>query len=189
MITAWYSEFLQEIVVYWEFTEKQAEAFIAFYDSSDSKEKITRKLDISFDELDKRLNKVYDNIGHSKDTNKIDELRNLLWKKYQHQDDLCIDHLYKIRKIRIAKAQKLEKLDFSSNCRDRPQKKLIKIPDEVFELGELTIFLLQGNLIDSIPERINNLTNLIKLDISRNQLTSLPKSFNNLTILSIWETP
>ena len=108
-------DFLEEIANYCELTGKQAEGFIAFYSSNKTKESVAADLKISPSALYQRLVRVYENIGNSEDNNKLARLHSLLWEKYQHQDDICIYYLYKIRKIREVKKKKNKCLNLSND--------------------------------------------------------------------------
>ena len=59
----------------------------------------------------------------------------------------------------------------------------MSLPDEIYQLTNLTGLHLSSNKLESISEEIGKLTNLTKLSIWYNQLKSLPKSIGNLVNL------
>ena len=60
---------------------------------------------------------------------------------------------------------------------------LVSLPDEIYQLTNLTELYLYDNKLESISEKIGKLTNLTKLYVSSNQLTKLPKSIGKLVNL------
>ena len=60
---------------------------------------------------------------------------------------------------------------------------LTDIPEEVWELTQLTELYVHYNDICEISPKIKNLTNLIRLDCHRNNLTTLPNEICQLTKL------
>ncbi|MGK7893497.1 MAG: COR domain-containing protein [Xenococcus sp. (in: cyanobacteria)] len=85
------------------------------------------------------------------------------------------------QRIQEAKEKQLEELDLGNNSYEN---RLIKIPDEVFELNHLKVLKLDHNRISELPESLGNLTNLTSLNLSVNRLSSLPESLRNLTNLT-----
>ena len=59
----------------------------------------------------------------------------------------------------------------------------MSLPDEIYQLTNLTVLHLFNNKLESISEEIGKLTNLTKLFVHDNQLKSLPKSIGNLVNL------
>ena len=59
----------------------------------------------------------------------------------------------------------------------------MSLPDEIYQLTNLTRLYLDNNKLESISEEIGKLTNLTKLYLCSNQLKSLPKSIGNLVNL------
>lgn len=57
---------------------------------------------------------------------------------------------------------------------------LIKFPEWLIRLENLTHLVVSSNLLQEIPQEIENLKNLNFLDVSDNQLLSLPGSLFNL---------
>ena len=67
----------------------------------------------------------------------------------------------------------LESLDLSENL-------LTKVPEEVFQLKNITHLNLSDNEITFIPEEIGELKHLTVLDLTFNPLQKLPKSLANI---------
>jgi len=61
---------------------------------------------------------------------------------------------------------------------------LTSVPEEVWELTNLTILRLSHNPLKSLPKEIERLTNLTTLYLSMNQLVSLPEEIGGLTNLT-----
>ncbi len=90
-------------------------------------------------------------------------------------------------KIQNAKTKGLKELNLS-NWRKSETQKLTSLPSEIFELEQLEVLDLSGNLLTALPEAITNLKNLTALYLSRNYLTTLPEAIihlPNLTTLSL----
>ena len=85
------------------------------------------------------------------------------------------------KQIQEAKRGKLKELNLSSSTKFL---QLAKIPEEVFELKQITTLNLNGNQIDKIPESIGYLTNLTHLYLKYNKLENLPESIGNLSNLT-----
>lgn len=60
---------------------------------------------------------------------------------------------------------------------------LIKFPEWLLKLRNLTHIVISNNLIESIPAEINLLSNLNYLDASENQIMELPATFFDLVQL------
>ena len=60
---------------------------------------------------------------------------------------------------------------------------LVSLPDEIYQLTNLTQLHLNYNKLESISEEIGKLTNLTRLWLFNNKLKSLPKSIGNLVNL------
>ena len=71
-----------------------------------------------------------------------------------------------------------------SGCMDINGNKLKEIPNEIYELRNLTELSIYAMNIDKISTQIGNLTNLKKIKISRTNIQTLPYNFYNLTQLN-----
>lgn len=70
-----------------------------------------------------------------------------------------------LKKIREAEEKGLKELDLSYDWENR-EKRLTQIPTEVFELDDLEVLNLSGNLLTAVPESISQLQNLTSLNLS-----------------------
>ena len=61
---------------------------------------------------------------------------------------------------------------------------LKELPDELWELEQLTSLNLYGNQLTAVPEAFFGLINLTILDLSGNQLTAVPETISSLTKLT-----
>jgi serine/threonine protein kinase len=78
-----------------------------------------------------------------------------------------------------------EKVDYQviDGVLDLSQKNLKEIPEEIFDLVDITTLNLFGNQITTLPSAIGKLVNLEELWVSHNQLTSLPPDIGKLVNL------
>ncbi|MDJ0902895.1 MAG: COR domain-containing protein [Xenococcus sp. MO_188.B8] len=79
--------------------------------------------------------------------------------------------------IREAKEKKSTQLDLRNQ-------NLTEIPEEVFELINLTQLNLSYNQLTTVPESFTNLSNLSAINLSYNQIKTLPKSIHKLSNLT-----
>ncbi len=67
--------------------------------------------------------------------------------------------------------------------------RLKNIPQQVFQLSNLTVLNAENNKIEEIPSEIGNLIHLERLILNRNYISFLPKEIallQNLTYLDMW---
>jgi serine/threonine protein kinase len=78
-----------------------------------------------------------------------------------------------------------EKVDYQviDGVLDLSQKNLKEIPEEIFDLVEITKLDLSDNQLTSLPSDIGKLVNLKELSVFNNQLTSLPPDIGKLVNL------
>ena len=82
-----------------------------------------------------------------------------------------------LERIRAAAASGSKGLDLSGIG-------LTELPDELWELTQLTSLKLSRNQLTGVPEAISRLTNLTTLYLSGNQLTGVPEAIFGLTNLT-----
>jgi hypothetical protein len=82
-----------------------------------------------------------------------------------------------LERIRAAAANGSEELDLS-------ELGLTELPDELWELKQLTSLNLSRNQLTGVPDAISRLTSLTILNLSRNQLTEVPEAIFGLTNLT-----
>ncbi len=70
-----------------------------------------------------------------------------------------------LQRIRKAKEKKYTELNLSNS---EPNEKLVKFPEEIFELPGLRVLDLSGNLIESLPESLSQMQNLTSLFLNGN---------------------
>src|SRR5579862_6528239 len=87
---------------------------------------------------------------------------------------------YALDAIHEAKAANSTKLDLSRNKR---RGWLTEIPDEVFELRQLTSLNLEGQTLTTIPAKIGQLKNLRSLNLKFNGLNEIPAVIGDLELL------
>lgn len=90
-------------------------------------------------------------------------------------------------KIQEAKDKNLTLLDLSREL-SQSSDSLSNIPEDVFQLPQLTTLFLSGNKIVSIPDAISRLQNLTMLFMNNNRLTDLSENvakLQNLTTLDL----
>ena len=81
--------------------------------------------------------------------------------------------------LRLLKEKKLDNIPFLSFT----SAKLIKLPDELWRLTNLTSLLLSNNELTSLPTKIGQMTKLTSLQLSGNKLGNLPAEIGELTNL------
>ncbi len=82
-----------------------------------------------------------------------------------------------LERIRAAAASGSEELDLREIG-------LTELPDELWELKQLTSLFLNKNQFTGVPEAISRLTNLTTLYLTGNQLTGVPAAISRLTNLT-----
>jgi len=83
-----------------------------------------------------------------------------------------------------AKKRIEEAIKSASTTLDLSGLQLTSVPEEVWELTNLTILRLSENQLKSLPKEIERLTNLTTLYLYDNQLRSLPSEIGKLTNLT-----
>jgi internalin A len=87
---------------------------------------------------------------------------------------------YIVKRIQKAQEQQLKALDLSQDWHTNDNLRLVRIPDEVFELRQLKVLNLSHNALSFIPASISQLHRLKHLIVFRNKITDIPKGILQL---------